>query len=135
MIEVDNVYYGGTEMEILPNGMKRIDRKDGGYDYSAVDIVVDAIVQDLSPVRIILFGSVARGSASGESDMDILVVMESDKKHFERSSDVQMSLWKRKLVVDADVIVVTPEEYERNKDNEYSFIHEIVSTGAVAYET
>ena len=122
-------------MEILPNGMKRIDRKDGGYDYSAVDIVVDAIVQDLSPVKIIIFGSVARGSANSESDMDILVVMESEKKRFERSSDVQMSLWKRKLVVDADIIVVTPEEYERDKDNEYSFIHEIVSTGAVAYET
>jgi len=121
-------------MEILPNGMKRIDRKDGGYDYSAVGIVVDAIVQDLSPMRIIIFGSVARGSADGDSDMDILVVMESDKKYFERSSDVQMSLWRRKLVVDADVIVVTPEEYEENKDNEYSFIHEIVSTGVVAYE-
>jgi len=121
-------------MEILPNGLKRIDRKGGEYDYSAVDIVIDAIVQDLSPMKIIIFGSVAKGSADGESDMDILVVMESDKKRFERSSDVQMSLWKRKLVVDADVIVVTPKEYEENKDNEYSFIHEIVSTGVVAYE-
>ncbi len=102
-------------METLANGLKRIDRKDGGYDYSAVDIVVDAIVKDLSPRMIVIFGSVAKGTANGESDLDMMVVMDTDKKHFERSSDVQMSLWKRKLILDADVIVVTPEEYEKNK--------------------
>lgn len=102
-------------METLANGLKRIDRKDGGYDYSAVDIVVDAIVKDLSPRMIVIFGSVAKGTANGESDLDMMVVMDTDKKHFERSSDVQMSLWKRKLILDADVIVVTPEEYEENK--------------------
>ena len=118
----------------MPNGLRRIDRKDGGYDYSAVDIVVDAIVKDLSPKMIVIFGSVAKGTADDNSDLDILVVMETKKKHFERSSDVQMSLWNRKIILDADVIVVTPEEFEMDKQNEYSFIHEIVSTGVVAYE-
>lgn len=121
-------------MEILPNGLKRIDRVGDGYDYSAVDKVVEAIVEDLSPMMIIIFGSVAKGTADGESDMDILVVMESDKKYLKRSVDVQMSFWKRNMVIDADVIVVTPEEFEENKDNEHSFISEIVSTGVVAYE-
>ncbi len=121
-------------METCPNGMVRIDRKDGGYDYSAVDIEVDAIVRDLSPEMIVLFGSVARGTADGDSDMDLMVVMDTDKKRARRSSDVQMALWRRKIVLDADIIVVTPEEYEENKENEYSFIHEIVSTGRVVYE-
>lgn len=121
-------------MERYPNGMMRVDRKNGEYDYSAVDIVVDAIVRDLSPKMIVLFGSVARGTANGDSDMDLMVVMDTDKKHTRRSSDVQMALWRRKIVLDADIIVVTPEEYEENKENEYSFIHEIVSTGRVAYE-
>ena len=121
-------------MEILPNGMRRIDRKDGGYDYSAVDIVVDAIVQDFSPRMIYIFGSVAKGTADGESDLDIMVVMDSDKPHAVRSAEIQLGLWKRKLLLDEDVIVVTPEEYERLKDDEHSFIHEIVSTGVVAYE-
>ncbi len=121
-------------METCPNGMVRIDRKDGGYDYSAVDIAVDAIVRDLSPEMIVLFGSVARGTADRNSDMDLMVVMDTDEKRARRSSDVQMALWRRKIVLDADIIVVTPEEYEENKENEYSFIHEIVSTGKIIYE-
>lgn len=121
-------------METCPNGMVRIDRKDGGYDYSAVEIAVDAIVRDLSPEMIVLFGSVARGTADRNSDMDLMVVMDTDEKRARRSSDVQMALWRRKIVLDADIIVVTPEEYEENKENEYSFIHEIVSTGKIIYE-
>lgn len=121
-------------METYPNGMIRIDRENGGYDYSAVDVVVDAIVRDFSPKMIVLFGSVARGTADGDSDMDLMVVMDTDEKHTRRSSDVQMALWRRKIVVDADIIVVTPEEYEENKGNEHSFIHEIVSTGKVVFE-
>ena len=119
---------------MYPNGMIRIDRENGGYDYSAVDVVVDAIVGDLSPKMIFLFGSVARGTADGDSDMDLMVVMDTDEKHTRRSSDVQMALWRRKIVVDADIIVVTPEEYEENKENEHSFIHEIVSTGKIVFE-
>ena len=121
-------------METYPNGMMRIDRENGGYDYSAVDVVVDAIVGDLSPKMIFLFGSVARGTADGDSDMDLMVVMDTDEKHTRRSSDVQMALWRRKIVLDADIIVVTPEEYEENKGNEHSFIHEIVSTGKIVFE-
>ena len=121
-------------METYPNGMMRIDRENGGYDYSAVDVVVDAIVRDFSPKMIVLFGSVARGTADGDSDMDLMVVMDTDEKHTRRSSDVQMALWRRKIVLDADIIVVTPEEYEENKGNEHSFIHEIVSTGKVVFE-
>ena len=121
-------------METYPNGMMRIDRENGGYDYSAVDVVVDAIVRDFSPKMIVLFGSVARGTADGDSDMDLMVVMDTDEKHTRRSSDVQMALWRRKIVVDADIIVVTPEEYEENKGNEHSFIHEIVSTGKIVFE-
>ena len=121
-------------MDILANGMKRIDRDGDGYDYSAVDVVIDAIVKDLSPKMIIIFGSVARGTADADSDLDIMVVMDSDKPYAERAAEVQMCLWKRKLLLDDDVIVITPEEFERKKDDEYSFIHEIVSTGVVAYE-
>lgn len=45
-----------------------------------------------------------------------------------------MSLRKRKILLDADVSVVTPKEYEENKGSEHSFVHEIVATGKIAYE-
>lgn len=113
----------------------RIDRKDGKYDYAAVDKVVNAIVDDLSPNKIIIFGSVARGTADADSDLDILVVMESEKTKAECVALVQMCLWKRDLILEKDIIVVTPDEFQIKKDDEYSFIHEIVTTGVVAYES
>ena len=97
-------------------------------------MVVDAIVEDFSPQMIMIFGSVAKGTANGESDLDLLVVMDSDKPHAVRSAEIQLGLWKRKLLLDEDVIVATPEEFERKKDDEYSFIYEIVNTGVIAYE-
>ncbi len=33
-----------------------------------------------------------------------------------------------------DILVLTPEEFESNKDNKYSFASEIVKAGVVAYE-
>jgi predicted nucleotidyltransferase len=121
-------------METLPNGMKRIDRKDGGYDYSAVDIVVDAIVQDFYPKMIVVFGSVAKGTADKDSDLDLLIVMDTDKGRCDCVADINISLWKRDLVLEKDILVVTPEEFLKKKDDEHSFIHEIVSTGVIAYE-
>ena len=121
-------------MEAFPNGMRRIDRKDGGYDYSAVDIVVDAIVQNFSLKMIVVFGSVAKGTADGDSDLDLLIVMDTDKGRYDCVADINICLWKRDLVLEKDIVVVTPEEFLEKKDDEHSFIHEIVSTGVIAYE-
>lgn len=95
---------------------------------------MSAIAKDLDLKMIIIFGSVARGTADGNSDLDMLIVMDTDKKRAERVADVQICLWKRDLILEKDIIVVTPKEYEERKDDEHSFIHEIVSTGVVAYE-
>ena len=39
------------------------------------------------------------------------------------------------LVIPLDVFVLTPSEFEANKDNRYSFASEIVRTGTVVYES
>ena len=40
----------------------------------------------------------------------------------------------RDIFIDKDIIVVTPEEFEMEKDDEYSFVNEIVRTGRVIYD-
>ncbi|GEM_PF-6986300 len=40
----------------------------------------------------------------------------------------------RDIFIDKDIIVVTPEEFEMKKDDEYSFVNEIVRTGRVIYD-
>jgi len=40
------------------------------FDHSVLDEAIDAIVKDLSPSKIIIFGSVARHEADDDSDME-----------------------------------------------------------------
>ena len=102
------------------------------FDYGMVDEVVQTIVDELSPKMVIVFGSVASHTAKTDSDIDILVVMETDAPRFYRSIPIDVCL--RRFTVDKDIRVVTPEEFEAEKDDEYSFISEIVRTGYVAYK-
>lgn len=63
----------------------------------AIEAVVEQIVQRFQPQRIILFGSYAYGQPRSESDMDLLVVMETPLKETEQAVRIcpgdRLSLW------------------------------------------
>lgn len=101
------------------------------FDYSVVDRIVDRIVEQFSPMMIVIFGSVARHAAKKGSDVDILMVMDTDGDPLKRGVPIKLCL--HDILIDKDIIVVTPEEFEQEKDDEYSFVNEIVRTGYVAY--
>ena len=102
------------------------------FRYDLVEETIDLIVSEFHPERIIIFGSVARGSATDTSDLDILVVMDSDLKPTRRAREIYTATSDIDLAM--DIIVLTPEEFEQNRDDLYSFTSEIVRTGVVAYE-
>lgn len=81
---------------------------------------------------IMVFGSVARHEAGERSDLDLLVVMDTDLRGPKRSAAIHKQFMRCPLPI--DIFVLTPEEFESNKDNEYSFASGIVKTGMVAYE-
>ena len=85
-----------------------------------------------SPRLIIVFGSAARHEAGDRSDLDILVVMDTDLKGTKRAAAIHKQT--TDFMMPMDVFVLTPSEYEANKNNEFSFASEIVRTGVVAYE-
>ncbi len=59
-----------------------------GFDYSLVDEAVNRVVEKFCPQKVIIFGSVAKKVADEFSDLDILVVMESDMEPSEGSADL-----------------------------------------------
>lgn len=69
------------------------------------------IVDGFDPVRIILFGSTARGDARPDSDVDLLVVLAQVENKRQAMVDILGSL--ADLPVATDVLVATPEEIER----------------------
>lgn len=102
------------------------------FRYDHVDETVNLIVSAFNPEKIIIFGSVARGTATDESDLDILVVMDSDSKPTRRAREIYSATSDIDLAM--DIIVLTPDEFWDNRDSPYSFLSEIVRTGVVVYE-
>lgn len=83
--------------------------------------------------RIILFGSHAKGVATEESDIDIVVVSEefSRKNIFRRAKITREAEIRtiKKFMVPLDIITMSPEEY----DNKTSLIAKYAHEGQVVY--
>ncbi len=103
------------------------------FDYGTADKIVERIATVLSPQLNIVFGSAARHEAGDHSDLDILVVMDTDLKSAKRAAAIHKQT--TDFMMPMDVFVLTPSEYEANKDDEYSFVSEIVRTGTVVYDS
>ena len=93
---------------------------------------VQRIAQALRPDKIILFGSYANGTPTPDSDVDLLVVMNTSASSKERSWAVSQLLIPRPFPV--DILVRTPKEIRQAQDQSDFFIQEIVTQGKVLYE-
>jgi predicted nucleotidyltransferase len=90
--------------------------------------IVKIIVEGYGPVlKIILFGSAARGGADEYSDLDLIIIKKTTDPFVKRLVDVPP------LPVRADVFVYTPEEFERMKENENPFIMSALESAKVIY--
>ena len=75
--------------------------------------VVERLVTRFQLQRIILFGSQARRTADDRSDVDILVVAPIKGKR--RDLMVEMDSALEGLGLARDIIVLTPQEFERDR--------------------
>lgn len=78
-----------------------------------LDEVARRIVEKFHPEKIILFGSQARGTADNHSDVDLLVISAIKEKRRELMVDMRRVL--DNLEYAFDVIVLTREEFERDR--------------------
>ena len=76
--------------------------------------MVRRIVERFDPEQVILFGSHARGAASRDSDVDLLVVMKEIAS--KRAKQVEMRCALHDIHLPKDIIVVTTSELERHKN-------------------
>lgn len=76
-----------------------------------LDEIVARLVAAFKPRRVVLFGSWAAGTATADSDVDLLVIAESDEPVHVRMARAQRAL--RGLTVPVDVFVHTPDEVAR----------------------
>lgn len=99
---------------------------------SHLNEVVKRIVEAVDPAQIILFGSYAYGTPHKESDIDILVIMETDLPRHKRPVALNRVL--AGLLIPKDILVYTPEEVAEWKDVPQAFITRITKKGVILYD-
>ena len=102
---------------------------DGQADVAEM---VRRIVERFRPEKVILFGSRARGAASPESDVDLLVVMRPRTTRRRQAAEIDLAMADRRLPL--DLLVVTPEDLERDRDRPGTIIRPALREGKVLYE-
>ena len=90
------------------------------------------LVDALQPEKIILFGSFAYGQPTIDSDVDLLIIMNTKLRPHARSMQASEVLSPRPFPV--DLIVRTPAEIAERLRVKDCFIEEIVTKGKVLYE-
>lgn len=102
---------------------------------TAKDVIagmVEQIVGEFQPLRIVLFGSQARGAADNHSDIDMLVVMgdgaDSDQAAVEIGEHLQ------DLPMGKDIVVTTPDYIERTGDTCGHVVYYALREGITLYE-
>jgi predicted nucleotidyltransferase len=97
---------------------------------------LDALRQCMAPHvgrarRVIAFGSVARGQADPGSDLDLMIIADTDRPFFERFKDFAglYEIWPR-----LDLLIYTPEEFARKVAEENPLILQALEEGVVLHE-
>jgi len=93
---------------------------------------VRKIVNEFNPEKIILFGSYAYGKPTPDSDIDLMVVMETKERPHKRAVSLRRIL--KDLGIPKDIIVKTPDEFERFKDIVGTIVYPAAHKGRVLYE-
>ncbi len=112
--------------------MIAVEQNTFGISEALIQQVVERIVQECHPHKIILFGSLAWGKPKQESDIDLLVIMDSDLAR----PDIRAMQVKRLLYdfhCPMDLLVYTPEEVKACLQRGNLFIREILEEGRLLY--
>jgi len=96
-----------------------------------LDKLVQRIVDAVHPLRIILFGSAARGEIGPDSDIDVLVVM-PDGTHRRKTAQYLYGVISG-VKVPYDIVVATPSDLEKHRDNIGLIYYAILKEGKMLY--
>ncbi len=97
----------------------------------AIDDVVRQIAERFDPERIVLFGSYATGEARPDSDVDVLVVMDTPLRETEQAVRICQAL---DYHFGLDLIVKTPATLERRLALGDQFLRDVIAGGKIVHK-
>lgn len=100
------------------------------------DEVIQELIKRISiefkPKKVILFGSYAYGSPRPDSDVDVLVIMDTHLRETEQALRIRQAI---NPLFGVDILVLTPETLAKRINLGDSFLKEITSLGKIVYES
>jgi len=93
--------------------------------------MVELIVAQFQPEKIILFGSHARGDGTADSDVDLLIVMPVEGS--KRAKQLEIRAAVHDIRVPKDILISRPEEFQWRKDIIGTIERPAVREGRVLY--
>ena len=99
---------------------------------AAIEQTVEQIVEKFHPHKVILFGSHAYGNPHPESDVDLLVVMETSRTGAQQAVEILQAV---NSTFGLDLIVYTPQRITQRLNWGDSFLREVVTKGLIIYES
>lgn len=93
--------------------------------------LLHSFFEELGVNKVILFGSYSRGSETRKSDLDLMILTDTNKRFFDRYGSFEKihELIKGRNI---DLLIYTPEELDRIAHR--SFIKKILNEGKTIYE-
>lgn len=89
------------------------------------------LLQKSSAKKVILFGSYASGKATRRSDLDLMIIADTEKRFFNRHDDF-LEIYAAFKGCGVDLLIYTPEEFSAIAHRR--FIQDILQQGEVLYE-
>lgn len=113
---------------------KPIEMIEGSQDIKKViQSIIQKLIAEYAPRKVILFGSHAYGDPETDSDIDLLIIKETKDRFIDRWVTVQRILTGTHPKVPVETLVLTPEEVENRLAVGDQFIAEILKEGEVLY--
>lgn len=96
--------------------------------------VVERVVERFDPLKVVLFGSLARGEANYDSDVDLLVVFDRVELENRRELAVDIRRAIARVPVPVDVFVTDVDEIDRQGHIVGTVLRPALREGTVVYE-
>ncbi len=101
-------------------------------DSNKINEIISRIATKFNPDKIILFGSYANGTQKEDSDLDLLIIQETDLPPQQRGFDIRMSLIG--TMIPFDILIFTKLEFEQEKGKRFSFLSSAIKNSKILYE-
>jgi predicted nucleotidyltransferase len=112
----------------------RRERLEGAELEGYLQAVSAALVRDLLPERIVLFGSFARGDQNRASDLDLVVIGATEEPFCERIGRALASAYAASQRLPVEALVYTPDEWAGMVARGSSFAALVLREGRVLYD-